>query len=318
MAETVTHSHYHDRPQHSVGAHVAGIDDPVLRCNLVEVPGQGAKYFCEHGTTTPDNGGNGGCFIVTAATGSPQSEEITRLRGLRDRVSAASGLGAQLIDAIYDEYHRFSPSIAAELEDHAAARQGVLWVVVKPLVAWYALAGKLALESADQDSIRQAVKDATSACPRFLGPSSIAAWLQAIRAGEELPADCPQPLLDFAPRIREAARFPLASWAILDPLERVWTCAARHLDPVDEVSQWLATAPLDQLPPPRRSQQLEAELKTLSSFLSFRPLAREQLGQRLMQAWPHTAAAHECVDLIPQRRASVGEFTRDPGVSTMR
>src|SRR6187549_377997 len=33
----------------------------------------------------PPGGGGGGCFIVTAATGSAQSEEVNALRQLRDR-----------------------------------------------------------------------------------------------------------------------------------------------------------------------------------------------------------------------------------------
>ena len=53
------------------------------------------------GPPTPDNGG---CFIVSAVTGSPRSAEVTGLRALRDRVASASSLGSQLIDAIYSDY----------------------------------------------------------------------------------------------------------------------------------------------------------------------------------------------------------------------
>src|SRR5260221_145191 len=87
------------------------------------------------------NPSGGGCFIVSATTGSPASIEVTHLRHLRDRVAAASGLAAKLIDAIYDEYYQFSPGIAANLEQDAVARNAVLRIVVRPLLAWYTLAG---------------------------------------------------------------------------------------------------------------------------------------------------------------------------------
>ena len=96
----------------------------------------------------------------------------------------------------------------------------VLWIVVRPLLAWYSLAGTLVFEQADQNVVNQAVREVLSVCPRYLGGSSIATLLETIRSGEPLPADSPQLLLDFAPRIREAARLRFASWAILDPLVR--------------------------------------------------------------------------------------------------
>ena len=75
------------------------------------------------------------CFIVTAATGSSESEEVTGLRQLRERVRATSKLGGQLIDVIYDEYAHFSPKIADELQLDTLSRMAVLQIVVKPLFA---------------------------------------------------------------------------------------------------------------------------------------------------------------------------------------
>jgi hypothetical protein len=240
------------------------------------------------------------CFIVSATTGSPVSEEVIRLRQLRERVAATSDLSARLIDAIYREYFQFSPGIAVELDQDAVARKAVLWIVVRPLLAWYSLACILALER-DESAVKNALRDISSACPRYLGASSIATLLETIRAGEPLPTDAPQLLLDFAPRIQEAARLRFASWGILDPLVRAWGSTARSRDVVDEVAQWLATAPLEALPTQGDSDLLAQDVAGLASFFDFRPTARLQLGARLAAAWPSAADALERHGFIQQR-----------------
>jgi hypothetical protein len=238
-------------------------------------------------------GGSVGCFIVSATTGSPTSAEVTVLRQLRDRVGAASGLAAELIDAIYGEYYQFSPGIAVNLQEDAVAREAVLWMVVRPLLAWYKLAGAVALDLADQTAVSRAQEEVSSACPPYFGGSLVSAMLEKIRAGEPLPADSPRLLLDFAPRLQEAARLRFASWAILDPLIRVWKSRTSDHDLIDEVSQWLATVPLEALAPPSNSGALDVELSRLAGFFGFKPTARRQLGARLALAWPDARTALE-------------------------
>lgn len=250
--------------------------------------------------TDPDNpdaptghGGDtgGGCFIVTATTGSAQSAEITRLRHLRDRVASTSRLGDQLIAVIYRDYAQFSPAIAVELERDLLTQKAVLWGAVRPLLAWYSLAGVLAFEHTDRAAVAQASRDVRDACPRYLGGPSIIAVLEAIRAGHPLPVASHPLLQEFAPRIQAAAGLRFASWAILDPLLRAWRCATERLDVVDQVAQWLATAPLDALSPPRDPQLLAKELTVLATFFDFQPAARRQIGERLIPAWPDAADA---------------------------
>jgi len=250
--------------------------------------------------TDPDNpdaptghGGDtdGGCFIVSAATGSSESAEVMRLRHLRDRVAMASRVGGQLIDEIYREYAQFSPAIAAELERNVMTQKAVLWGAVRPLLAWYSLAGVLAFEPTNQKAIDLATRDVADACPGYLGGEAIIGLLEVVRAGTPLPADTNPLLLEFAPRLQAAARLRCASWAILDPLLRTWRSATERLDVADQVGQWLAAAPLDVLTPPGAPDVLEAELHTLAGFLSFKPLARRKLGERLTAAWPDVAGA---------------------------
>ncbi len=229
------------------------------------------------------------CFIVTATTGSPESVEVNRLRQLRDRVSAASGFGAQLIDVIYGEYAQFSPGIASELEQDETSREAVLQLVVRPLLAWYALAGTLALEQADRKATSQAVQDVLDACPRYMG-RPIVTMLEALRSGDELPDNAPPLVLDLVPRV---AHLPFASWAILDPLIRAWRSTTDNLDVIEEVAQWLGSAPLESLSPSSDPKQLDGELGVLADFLNFKPTVRLQLGERLLAAWPDAAVALE-------------------------
>jgi len=257
---------------------------------------------CGAGNTCGGSTGNG-CFIVSAATGSAQSGEVMALRQLRDRVADLSELGARLIDEIYGEYYQFSPDIAAGLEQNEFARQIVLRTVVGPLLAWYSLAGVLALGRSDQATIDQAARDYLDACSGSLGGFSINALLEALRAGDAMPAGAPKSLTDLVPKIRRATQLPLVSWAILDPLVRASEPKTDQLSIIDDVAQWLATAPLEALAPPRNPQRLDQGLKGLAGFFNFEPKARRQIGDRLAKAWPEAVEALERHGFIQQSGA---------------
>jgi len=247
---------------------------------------------CGAGSTCGGSSTGGGCFIVSATTGSAASVEVMHLRQLRDQVSDASKLAGQLIESIYQEYYQFSPEIAANLQDDTAARNAVLGIVVRPLLAWYTLAGVMALKPHDDEAVSQSLREVTQACPAYLGGSLIATLLEKIRSGERLPLLTPRLLRDFAPRLQQVAQLRFASWAILDPLIRVWRSAAAG-DLVAAVSEWLATAPLEALAPLSCPELLETDLSSLASFFDFQPQARQQLGARLAVAWPEATAALE-------------------------
>ncbi len=237
----------------------------------------------------PPSGGGGGwqisCFIVTAATGSETSEEVTGMRALRDRVAARSALAGRLIEAIYNEYWQFSPAIADQIRDSESARMAVTALVVRPLFAWYQFAGQLALNPSDTAAIDQAEKALRGACPRYLGPAKVAGYLKQLADGRSLPASMPQLVAQLAPRLRQALALPLVRWAILEPLLRTWQGAADHLDMRQQVAAWLGGAPLDTLAMPEPAQ-LAAELDAVASLLSFDAQARSAVGARLAAAWP--------------------------------
>jgi hypothetical protein len=244
-------------------------------------------------------GNDDGCFIVTATTGSPVSVELVGLRLLRDQISMMSPLADRLIESIYREYYQFSPDMALRLHHDEMARMAVLGLVVRPLLAWYSLAGTLALSHSDSDAIERASHDLVAACPRFPGTGSIVSILATIRAGGSLPLAAPRLLRDLTPRLRQAAGLPHVAWAILDPLARAWAVATRHADPVEQVAQWLADAPIETLTPPADPAALDGQLRGLARFYQFQPRARMQLGSRLAVAWPEaraTLARHAYID----------------------
>jgi hypothetical protein len=239
------------------------------------------------------DGSGGGCFIVTATTGSPESAEIVELRRLRDGVAAESRLGARLIEAIYTEYARFSPAIADGLAQDTTAREAVLRIAVRPLLAWYALAGLLASEAPDSARVHRAAKALRSACPRYLAVLPIAEYLDRIRAGRPLPAAAPGFLREFEPRIRQGARLRFASWAILDPLTAAWAPSSGDADVVGRVVEWLAAAPLEALAPPSDAEGVAREMAGLERLLSRQPSLYARLRERLDLAWRPAAGMHD-------------------------
>ncbi len=80
------------------------------------------------------SGGGGGCFIATAAYGTPMSNELGRLRAFRDRALLDSASGAAFADA----YYRLGPAAAAWISQRPAARaatRAVLAPIFNPIAA---------------------------------------------------------------------------------------------------------------------------------------------------------------------------------------
>jgi hypothetical protein len=228
------------------------------------------------------------CLIVSAATGSRHSAEVRRLQEIRARIAGTSGLANQLVREIMRQYYQFSPGIAVALEKDETTRAFVLEFVVRPLVAWYSLAVAVGLERSDAKTVERHVESVLDACSGKSGGHSMAAAFEAIRSGKPLGSDFPEATVAFAERAKGAARLPYASWAIFDSLVRVWSSSKSDL--IDEVAEWLAAAPVESFSPPASELALDRELETIARFFEFRPKARQQLGARLLAAWPWSAA----------------------------
>ena len=223
------------------------------------------------------SGGGGGirCFIVTAATGSPQSVEVQTLRNLRDEVAARAPAAGALIDAVYDEYWQFSPKFASRIDADGLLREGVLIAAVRPLLAWYGLSGALALQR-DASEWRDKL---VSSCAPVLPPLRIARLIGQIRADGAVPDEAPQALRDVADHLVAATRLPLVDWAILWPLEASWRIAAGQGDPDSEMAAWLEAAPAEPLLAAGQEEAARA-----AGLLGFAPEARARLLERLRSA----------------------------------
>jgi len=94
----------------------------------------GAALFGSNVTPRVGGGGGGGggsgCFIATAAYGTPMAREIQSLRDVRDAYLIDTMIGAAFVDA----YYRISPPIARMVSENAAAKTAVR-AVLAPVVA---------------------------------------------------------------------------------------------------------------------------------------------------------------------------------------
>jgi glucose/arabinose dehydrogenase len=83
------------------------------------------------GGGTSDQGGGGGCFIATAAYGSPLADEVRILRGFRDRYLLPNVPGRLAVAA----YYKLSPSSAQWIAGHEFVRSSVRRAL-RPIVWW--------------------------------------------------------------------------------------------------------------------------------------------------------------------------------------
>jgi hypothetical protein len=74
-------------------------------------------------------GGGGGCFIATAALGTPLAGEIDVLRGVRDTVLLPGALGTMIVDV----YYRLSPAIAEQVAERPMVASTIR-VMLRPAI----------------------------------------------------------------------------------------------------------------------------------------------------------------------------------------
>jgi len=84
----------------------------------------------------PGGGGGGGCFVATAAYGTPWASDIQPLREFRDRMLLSNPAGTALVRV----YYRYSPAIADLIVSCPAARTAVR-AALAPMVWAVRLAG---------------------------------------------------------------------------------------------------------------------------------------------------------------------------------
>jgi len=80
-------------------------------------------------TSTPPPSGSGGCFIATAAYGTPTAKQIDVLREFRDTVLLKNTIGSQFVAL----YYRFSPPVADFIAGNELLRTVVREFLVDPI-----------------------------------------------------------------------------------------------------------------------------------------------------------------------------------------
>jgi hypothetical protein len=108
-------------------------DDPTTDRNVRDPSGLALASAPQTGG---GDGGGGGCFIATAAFGSPMESQVKLLREFRDRVLLTNPAGRAFVNF----YYAFSPPVADMITKHNTARIAVRCSLL-PLVglSWLAL-----------------------------------------------------------------------------------------------------------------------------------------------------------------------------------
>jgi hypothetical protein len=101
-----------------------------LKHNDIEVEGTALQFTTD---TPPPPTPSGGCFIATAAYGTPTAEQIDVLREFRDVVLLESTVGSQFVAW----YYQFSPPVADFISGNELLRTLVRELLVDPVV-WVA------------------------------------------------------------------------------------------------------------------------------------------------------------------------------------
>ena len=89
----------------------------------------GGRFYCRDHAPAPPQQASSGCFIATAAYGTPLAQEIQVLRCFRDRRLDRSGLGRRIVALYYET----SPPIADAISQ-SRLRRKIVRMLLDPIV----------------------------------------------------------------------------------------------------------------------------------------------------------------------------------------
>jgi hypothetical protein len=128
----------------SVSADVIGLSaNTTYHIRIVATNSAGTSYGSDQSFTTltggvvdPDGGGGGGCFIATAAYGSPMESHVKTLREFRDRFLITNCVGKSFVNF----YYIYSKPVADFIANHDTVRFIVRWSLLPVVgVSWMSL-----------------------------------------------------------------------------------------------------------------------------------------------------------------------------------
>lgn len=94
-----------------------------------------------------------GCFIASAAYGSPIAPEVELLRRFRDDVLRKTRVGNSFFDEYWERYYELSPTVVSMMNDNPEVREMVRWSLVTPIVEYLRIA--LEMPDAPLDDVPQ-------------------------------------------------------------------------------------------------------------------------------------------------------------------
>jgi hypothetical protein len=228
------------------------------------------------------------CFIVSAAYGSPMAPAVDQLKALRDQILRRTALGESFFAALFEEYDRFSPWVAADMQRHPALRSAIRDVLVGPLIEVLRLALLWAQHNADASTTAFPTRINTTSADSALVANALEQAHSRLQNHEYRLADWPAPpetsepaaVIEYVTAAIEAgggAR-TFILWALVEPLILYWRARAELArSPAESASirstffaalgDWLCSVPFPQTMPPMPPAQFAADLTTLTDAI---------------------------------------------------
>lgn len=299
----------------------ARADENQLRAELSPaLPARSTTSNANPGCGVCGTGSGPKCLIVTAAYGTPRAAEVRALQLLRDTVFRRSVFGDAFFAQLLNEYYRFSPQVAAEMDASPQLRAQIRRILVEPLLDFLQIAEGYVRDGwRDNAAFEADVTTALRATRARFGTTQAMPWPAAeIHTGleqlrERLLAVGPTPpppravaralagelhaVLEYLAWVILAARSPTATvrWALLMPLTLYWSALAQHetAEPapataaaqlIEAIRAWLGSTPIPTELEYASARELRDDLELLMQVAFAPPGVRQQLGRRLLAA----------------------------------
>ena len=244
-----------------------------------------------------------GCFVATAAEGSPEAPGVVRLKSARDAFMAGSPVFGAIAGRTLAEYYGFSPFIALDMQRNPELRAAVNAWFVRPLAHFEGILAAFIASNADVPATVRVLaprirswEGATGHLPAVA--AAAAALVERLATGArggrgEQPAD-PTPEAVFAyvaDRVLWAGPAPGIAW-MSHLLLIYWRIAAAGPAPDEETvarlavaaGDWIASAPIPPQVLDLPAALLEAELVRLGASVFRSGPVRARVAARLLGA----------------------------------
>jgi len=216
------------------------------------------------------------CIVASVASGSPVSEEVQALRGLRDGFLRVSEVGYAFFDRLHYDYYSFSPQVCTLMARRPELSQLVLSGFVRPLISALRLMKAYAI-----DGLEAAALGRTFAS-MHADPEQFAATLSALRGTRAfwtgVSTDDDEIAAQLSALLRERA-LPSShiNWALIETV-RIYgealeeyalgaTAEALGARLAKEFTDWTVALPLDHIWASLSTEQLEIELAFYENLL---------------------------------------------------